>query len=373
MAQLKCGTVVSIMDSIAPRKLAEEWDNVGLIIGDSSSIVNKIMISLDLPIWVVDEAIENNVDMIITHHPIIFNPIKKINNDTALGKKIIKLIKNNIAVYASHTNYDIVQGGLNDIFAKQLGFEKTEIIRTTAQEKLFKIVVYIPEGFEDKILEEMSKVGAGFIGNYSNCSFRVKGTGTFQPMEGTNPYIGQINRLEKVNEYRLETIVSESKLNQVIKAMLNAHPYEEVAYDIYELKNKGQSLGLGRIGYLDNEVTLSSYASFIKKALDLDNIRFSGPPNAAIKTVAMLNGSGNNFISAARYAGADVIITGDLQYHQVLDALEEGIYAIDAGHFGTEKIMIKALSDCLRDTLEKNGYNAEVIESKSNIDIIMNV
>ena len=177
----------------------------------------------------------------------------------------------------------------------------------------------------------MSKVGAGFIGNYSNCSFRVKGTGTFQPMEGTNPYIGQINRLEKVNEYRLETIVSESKLNQVIKAMLNAHPYEEVAYDIYELKNKGQSLGLGRIGYLDNEVTLSSYASFIKKALDLDNIRFSGPPNAAIKTVAMLNGSGNNFISAARYAGADVI-TGDL-HHQV-DALEEVFMPLMQGILG---------------------------------------
>lgn len=373
MAQLKCGTVVSIMDSIAPRKLAEEWDNVGLIIGDSSSNVNKIMVSLDLPVWVVDEAVENNVDMIITHHPIIFNPIKKINSDTTLGKKIIKLIKNNISVYSSHTNYDIAQNGLNDIFAKQLGFEKTEIIKTTSQEKLFKIVVYIPEGFEDKILEEMSKAGAGCIGNYSNCSFRVKGTGTFQPMEGANPFIGQVDRLEKVDEYRLETIVPESKLNQVIKAMLAAHPYEEVAYDVYELKNQGQSYGLGRIGYLENEITLSSYASFIKKTLNLENIRFYGPSDALIKTVAMLNGSGNSFINAARHAGADVIITGDLQYHQALDALEEGIYAIDAGHFGTEKIMIKALSDCLRNILEKNGYNVEVIESKTNTDIMKNV
>lgn len=373
MAQLKCGTVASIMENIAPKRLAENWDNVGLIIGDGASVINKIMVCLDLPLWVLDEAIDNDVDMIITHHPIIFNPLKKITNDTALGKKIIKLIKNNISVYTSHTNFDIAEGGLNDIFAKQLGFEKTEIIRTTSEEKLYKIVVYIPEGYEEKVLEEMSKAGAGCIGNYSNCSFRVKGMGTFKPLQGTNPFIGEEGKLEKVDEYRVETVVPEAMLNSVVKAMLKSHPYEEVAYDIFELKNKGKSVGIGRIGQLENKVTLASYADFIKKALDIESVRFSGPPDAAIKTVAMLNGSGNSYISAAKFAGADVLITGDLQYHQIIDALEEGIYVIDAGHFGTEKIMIKAVSDYLRSTLKNEGYMVDVIESKSNIDVTMHI
>lgn len=373
MAQLKCGRVASIMENIAPKRLAENWDNVGLIIGDGASIINKIMVCLDLPLWVLDEAIENGVDMIITHHPIIFNPLKKITNDTPLGKKIMKLIRNNISVYTSHTNFDFAEGGLNDIFARQLGFEKTDIIKTTYEEKLYKLVVYIPEGYEEKVLEEMSKAGAGCIGNYSNCSFRVKGMGTFKPLEGTNPFIGETGKLERVDEYRVETIVPEGMLNSVIKAMLKSHPYEEVAYDVFELKNKVKSVGLGRIGELENKVTLASYADFIKKALDIEGVRFSGPPDAEIKTVAMLNGSGNSFISAAKFAGADVLITGDLQYHQIIDALEEGIYVIDAGHFGTEKMMIKAVSDYLRSTLKDEGYMVDVIESKSNIDVTMHI
>lgn len=373
MAYLKCGTVASIMENIAPKRLAENWDNVGLIIGDSSSSIKKIMVCLDLPAWVVDEAIDANVDMIITHHPIIFNPIKKISNDTALGKKIMKLIKNNISVYTSHTNFDIAQGGLNDIFARQLGFVKTDIMKTMIEEKLYKIITYVPEGFEDKVLEQMCKAGAGFIGNYSDCSFRVKGIGAFKPQQGTNPYIGEVGKLEKVNEYRVETVVPEDLLNSVIEAMHKAHPYEEVAFDIFELKNKGKSMGLGRIGHLENKVTLVSYAKFVKTTLELDKVTFSGPPEAEIKTVALLNGSGNSFISAAKFSGADVLITGDLQYHQIIDALEEGIYVIDAGHFGTEKIMIKAISDYLRTTLETLGYNAEIIESKSNIDVTMHI
>jgi len=371
MAHLKCGTVASIMENIAPKRLAENWDNVGLIIGDSSSSIEKIMVCLDLPSWVVDEAIDANVDMIITHHPIIFNAIKKINSDTALGKKIMKLIKNNISVYASHTNFDIAQGGLNDIFARQLGFEKTDILKTINEEKLYKIVTYVPEGYEDKVFEQMCKAGAGFIGNYSNCSFKVKGVGTFKPEEGTNPFIGEEGKLEKVNEYRVETIVPEDSLNSVAKAMLKAHPYEEAAYDIFELKNKGRSIGYGRIGQLENKVTLASYASFVKKSLGLDKVTYSGPPDAEIKTVALLNGSGSSFINAAKFSGADVLITGDLQYHDIIDALEEGIYVIDAGHFGTEKIMIKAVSDYLRTTLGSHGYNVEIIESKSNTDVTM--
>lgn len=373
MAKLKCGTIAGIMEAIAPKKLAEDWDNVGLAVGDGSAEVNRIMICLDLPLWVVEEAIENKVDMIITHHPLIFNPLKNINTNTVLGKKIMKLIRHNISVYSSHTNFDVAQDGLNDIFAKQLGFKNTEIIKPISEEKLYKIVVYVPEGFEEKVLAEMSKSGAGYIGNYSSCSFRVKGVGVFKPEQDADPYIGEKGKLEKVDEYRVETVVTEASLNNVVKSMLKAHPYEEVAYDIFEMKNKGKTFGIGRIGRLENSIKLASYAAFIKKTLNIDSIRYSGPPYADIKKVALLNGSGNKFISSAKFSGADVLVTGDMQYHQMVDALEEGICVIDAGHFGTEKIMIKAVSDYLKSSLEDNGYTVDIIESKSNTDIIMNL
>ncbi|MEA4960315.1 Nif3-like dinuclear metal center hexameric protein [Lutispora sp.] len=373
MAQLKCGTVASLMDTIAPKKLAEDWDNVGLIVGDGSSSVNKIMISLDLPVWVVEEAIENNVDMIVTHHPLIFSPLKKINTDSAIGEKIIKLIKNNISVYSSHTNFDISEGGLNDIFAKQLGFEKTEVMKPISEEKLYKIVVFVPEGFEDKVMEQMSVAGAGHIGKYSSCSFRVRGIGTFKPGEEADPFIGEIGKLERVGEYRVETVVPEAIINNVVKSMLKAHPYEEVAYDVFEMKNKGKTYGLGRIGQLENSVTLASYAAFVKRTLDIESIRYSGSPDTKIKKVALLNGSGNSFVRSAKFSGADVLITGDMQYHQLVEALEEGICVIDAGHFGTEKIMIKTVSDYLKSALASNGYTVNIIEAKSNVDIIMNL
>ena len=371
MDSAKCGTITSLMEDIAPKKLAEDWDNVGLIIGDGSHIVKKIMVCLDLPLWVLDEALENDIDMIVTHHPFIFDRIKKINTDTTLGKKIIKLIRKGVDVYSSHTNFDLAKDGLNDTFARQLGFNDFSIIQPLNEEKLFKIVIYVPEGAEGKILESLSKAGAGYIGNYSNCSFRSKGIGTFKPEEGSNPYIGKKGIIEEVNEYKLETIVPENSLKRVLKEIKKVHPYEEPAYDILELKNEGNMLGIGRLGEPKNSTTLVSYAEFVKKALDLNSIRYAGKPDSLIKKVALVNGSGNNFVSQAKYAGADVLVTGDMQYHQIVEALEDGISIIDAGHFGTEKIMVKVVADYLNSKLHKLGYGVEVIESRSNIDPIM--
>lgn len=373
MYSAKCAMIAALMEDIAPKKLAEDWDNVGLIIGDGSHPVKKIMVCLDLPLWVLDEALENDVDMIVTHHPLILDKIKKINTDTSLGKKIIKLIKNRIDVYSSHTNLDTAKDGLNDIFARQLGFYDFSIIQPQNEEKLYKIAIYVPEGMEGKVLESLAKAGAGHIGNYSCCSFRSQGIGTFKPEEGSNPYIGKKGIVEEVNEYKLETIVPEKALKRVLKEVIKVHPYEEPAYDIFELKNEGNMLGIGRLGELKNSITLASYAEFVKKSLNLNSIRYAGKPDSIIKKVALVNGSGNKFINQARFAGADVLVTGDMQYHQIVEALEDGMSIIDAGHFGTEKIMVKAVSDYLNSALHKLGYSVEVIESRSNIDPIMNI
>jgi dinuclear metal center YbgI/SA1388 family protein len=358
-----------MIEELAPKKLAESWDNVGLLIGDGSSKVNKILVCLDATEWVIEEAIEQNVDMIVCHHPIIFGSLKRITADTTLGRKIIKLISKGISVYSAHTNYDIARDGLNDIFAKYLGFKSHSLIETTYTEKLYKIIVYIPKGHEEKIFNALMTAGAGQIGNYSSCSFRTEGIGTFKPEAGTHPFIGVEGKLEAVNETKLGTIVPKSLLNKTIKALIKAHPYEEPAYDIMPLENEGSSLGLGRVGVLEQETTLAIYAENVKTALGIDKVKIAGDPNKRIKKVAMLNGTGNKFVSAARFAGADVLVTGDMQYHELVDAVEAGMCIIDAGHFATERIMIPAMADYLRNKCKDHGYSVDIIESKNNEDI----
>lgn len=370
MGTVKCQTVAGILDELAPRKLAESWDNVGLLVGDGSQKVKRIMVCLDAPEWVVEEAAERGADMIVAHHPLIFSGIKRVSGDTAAGRKLLRLIKNNIAFYCLHTNYDIAAGGLNDIFAKELGFEDSMVLEETYREKLLKLVVYAPAGHEDKVIEAMCSAGAGFIGRYSSCTFRTMGIGTFEPQEGAKPFIGTPGKLESTEEYRIETIVPERLLNRVVKEMLKVHPYEEVAYDIYETRNEGQVLGLGRIAELETETTLAMYADSVKTLLGADYVRYAGDPNRTIKKVALLNGSGSKYINAARFAGADVLVTGDMQYHGILDALEMGLCIIDAGHYATEKIMTKYVAEYLRGRFEELKLEAEVFESSSNTELL---
>jgi dinuclear metal center YbgI/SA1388 family protein len=369
MGTVKCQTIANMIEELAPKKLAESWDNVGLLIGDGSTKVNKILVCLDATEWVIDEAIEQEVDMLVCHHPIIFGSLKRITADTVLGKKIIKLISKGISVYSAHTNYDIAKNGLNDLFAELLGFKSFSLIAPSYTEKLYKLLVYIPKGHEDKIFNALIGAGAGQIGNYSSCTYRTEGIGTFKPETGTHPFIGTEGQLELVNETKLGTIVPQSLLNKTIKALIKAHPYEEPAYDIMLLENEGKSLGIGRVGELEHTTTLAVYAESVKVALGIDKVRIAGDPNKVIKKVAMLNGTGNKFISAARFAGADVLVTGDMQYHEMVDAVEAGMCIIDAGHFATEKIMIPAMASYLRNKCMANGYNVEIIESKNNEDI----
>lgn len=370
MGTVKCQTIAGILDELAPKRLAESWDNVGLLVGDGKQKVSKVMVCLDAPEWVVEEAVENGVDMIVAHHPAIFNGIKRVNSDTATGRKLLNLIKNNIALYCLHTNYDIVAGGLNDIFAGKLGFNSSAVLEETYRERLFKIVVYVPSGHEGKIMSAMCDAGAGYIGKYNSCTFRTKGIGTFEPQEGTKPFIGSTGRLESVEEFRVETIVTEKLLNKVIKEMLKVHPYEEAAYDIYETRNEGQVMGLGRIAELEKETTLSAYAAKVKALLNADHVRFAGDPESKIKKVALLNGSGSKYAASARYAGADVLVTGDMQYHGILDALEMGLCVIDAGHYATEKIMMDFITEYLKGKFQELKLDVEVVESSSNTEIM---
>ncbi|OPJ57056.1 Nif3-like dinuclear metal center hexameric protein [Alkalithermobacter paradoxus] len=351
--------IIKIFENKYPKNLAYDWDNIGLIIGDSQRDIRKILVALEATEEVVDEAIEKDVDLVITHHPFLFKGLKRVTKDTPKGNCIYKLIKNDIAVYSSHTNFDIAYDGLNDEICSMLELENIKILDKTKADKMYKIVVYVPLSHEDKVREALGLSGAGHIGNYSNCTFNTKGIGTFMPLENTNPYIGSKGNLEKVQEVRIETICSENILSNVISKMIDAHPYEEVAYDIYELRNEGMKYGLGRIGDSKENMTLGVFAQYVKEKLDISDLRIVGSPNKEIKKVAVVSGSGSSMIHNAYSMKADVLITGDVKYHEAQEALELGICLIDAGHFGSEKIFV----DIASRYLEANLKNVEIIRS----------
>ena len=335
---MKLRNLINKIESKYPTNLAYSWDNVGLLVGEYEQEVKKILVTLEANEKVVDEAIEKGVDLIITHHPFIFSKINRVNSGDLKGRLILKLIKNDISLYSMHTNFDIAKDGLNDYFMEIMGFENCEILEETHIEKLYKLAVYVPKGYEDDIRGVLGQNKAGYIGNYSHCTFNISGTGTFKPEEGTNPFIGKIGEVEKADEVKIETIVPKSILNKVIKEMIKAHPYEEVAYDVYELQNEGEKQGLGRIANLDSEITLEELANKIKYTLNIDKIRLVGDLNSKIKRIALCTGAGSDLVKLSKIKGAQVLITGDMKYHEAQDALDINMNVIDCGHFDTEDI-----------------------------------
>jgi dinuclear metal center YbgI/SA1388 family protein len=358
--------IIQLFEQFAPKGLAMEGDKIGLQIGRLNKKVDKVMIALDVLEEVIDEAIEKNVQLIIAHHPPIFRPLKNVITDTVQGRMIEKLIKHDIAVYAAHTNLDIAEGGVNDLLAEALGLEGTVVLVPTYETKLKKIVVFVPSSHAEEIRSVLGKAGAGFIGNYSHCSFSAEGTGRFLPEEGTNPYIGSQGQLEAVDEVRIETIVPEQLVKKAVNVMIKAHPYEEVAYDIYSVENPGEVLGLGRIGTIP-EVTLEEFAQKVKVALEVDQVRVVGNLTSKVKKVAVLGGDGNKYFTSAKFNGADVYVTGDIYYHTAHDALMQGLNMIDPGH-NVEKIMKKGLTATLSKMCEQAGYNVEILPSELNTD-----
>jgi dinuclear metal center YbgI/SA1388 family protein len=358
--------IIQLFEQFSPKGLAMEGDKIGLQVGGLNKKVDRVMIALDVLEEVIDEAIANNVQLIIAHHPPIFRPLKNVITDRVQGRMIEKLLKHDIAVYAAHTNLDVAVGGVNDLLAEALGLEQTEVLVPTYEKKLKKIVVFVPKSDEEKVKDALGNAGAGHIGNYSHCSFSTDGSGQFLPGEKTNPTIGKQGNLEIVEEVRIETIVPELQLKKVVTAMIKAHPYEEVAYDVYPVDNQGEVLGLGRIGKV-NEMTLAEFAERVKTALDVKTVRVVGDLNSKVKKVAVLGGDGNKYFSHAKFKGADVYVTGDIYYHTAHDAMMEGLNIIDPGH-NVEKIMKKGLTDVLRKMCMESGYNVEIFPSVVNTD-----
>lgn len=367
---VKCHEITDTLEKWAPKYLAEEWDNIGLLLGSPAQDIHKILVTLDVDQEAVQQAVSTGAQLIIAHHPLIFKGVTNIRTDLPLGALLSDLIKHEIAVYAAHTNLDSAVGGVNDILAQKFNLKNIQPLTTVYQEKLRKLVVFVPTSHVEIVRNAMTEAGAGHIGNYSHCTFVTQGKGSFLPLPIANPFLGEPGKLEYVDESRLETIVPEQLRSSVIAAMLAAHPYEEVAYDEYLLLNKHHNYGLGRIGRLPESLTLGDFVNQVKGALMINSLNMAGSPKKIIRNVAVCGGSGASLISDALTAGADVLVTGDVKYHEAQYAIAEGLAIIDAGHFATELPVVEGIRAYLAEQSKKNGWAVEISVNNLSKDVL---
>ncbi|MFY0672526.1 MAG: Nif3-like dinuclear metal center hexameric protein [Bacteroidia bacterium] len=339
--------ITSFLESKAHLSLQESYDNSGLIVGDKNAEITKAIISLDCTEAVVDEAIAKGANLIISHHPIVFKGLKSFTGKNYVERVVMKAIKNDIALYAIHTNLDNVQHGVNKKIADLLGLENTQILAPMSG-RLQKLVTFVPKANLDEVSQAMFSAGAGNIGNYDQCSFSTEGLGSFRAGEGADPFIGVQGKIHREEEFRLEVIVNDFNSSQVIKALFNAHPYEEVAYFLQDIKNTNQEIGAGMVGGLSKEMSFEDFIQHLKRSMQLKIIRATKAVNRPIKKVALCGGSGSFLLNKAKAKGADVFITGDFKYHEFFDA-ENEISILDIGHYESERFTIDLIHEWLRE------------------------
>lgn len=365
---VRLNEVLGLVNGLYPPSLAEEWDNVGLQVGDSSAPVEKVLICLDAEEAAIAKAQECGAQLVISHHPLIHRPLKRLTPTDETGRALFRAIRNDIAVVSAHTNLDRASDGLNDWLAERIGLENIAPLERLSGGELVKLVVYVPAGHEASVMDALFAAGAGRIGAYDRCSFRTFGTGSFRPGEGTDPFIGREGDTEEVEEFRLETILPQSLTGKVVTKMLKAHPYEEVAYDLIPLINARQDIGLGRIGRLANPLATEEFAALVKERLGVSTLRLAGTVQGPISKVAVCGGSGISLFSEAQRQGADCLVTGDVKYHDAQRARSEGLLLIDAGHFGTEQLMVAGLAERLRKASAERQLPLEIIEMRTESD-----
>jgi dinuclear metal center YbgI/SA1388 family protein len=364
--KMKVNQIAEQIEKIVPLKLAQDWDNVGLLIGSSDKNVKRLLLTIDITTDVLAEAKRLKTDLIVSYHPVIWDGLKKINPDGPTGIAY-ELIRCGIAVFTIHTALDAVTGGVNDGLAEMVGIADGKPIGDYVKSPVgdsFKLVVYVPVESAAKVADAVFAAGAGHIGNYSHCGFASQGQGSFLPLEGARPAIGKRGVLEKVPEFRFETIVPADKLANVILAILKAHPYEVPAYDIFKLADETTKFGLGRIGRLAKPTQLKAIIAKIKKQTGAKAIGIIGPENRLVKTAAVCAGSCSKIINLIIAQKADLYVTGEIKHHQALAAQEAGLTVICLSHTVSERFILKKLAGQLQKSLpsvtikvSKNDYD----------------
>ena len=338
--------LMAYLEKVVPLRLQESYDNSGLIVGNPEQKISSALICLDVTKEILSEAKKMKCNLIISHHPVLFKPLNRLTGASETEQIIIEAIKNSISIYALHTNLDKIGKGVSFSMCKKLNLNDCKILYPE-KSGLKKLVAFIPADHAEKVRYAIFNAGAGHIGNYDMCSFNVTGKGSFRALDGTNPYVGKQNEIHFEDEVRLETILPDYIVPQVIREMIKAHPYEEVAYDIYPLENANNNVGLGMVGALKASVDELVFLKKVKKVFNGQCIRYTQLLNKKIKTVAVCGGSGSSLISSAIRNKADIFITADIKYHQFFDAGGKIVLA-DIGHYESEQYAKEIICDIIK-------------------------
>ena len=354
---MKIGEIISFLESTANPSLQEHYDNAGLITGQNGWECSGIICSLDATEEVVHEAIKKKCNLIVAHHPIIFGGLKKINGKNYVEKTIITAIKNDIAIYAIHTNLDNVIKGVNGKIARMLKLQNISIL-SPRESTLKKLFTFAPIDKAEQVRQAIFKAGGGHIGDYSECSFNAEGTGTFTGEEGTHPYVGEAGKQHQENEIKIEVVFPSWLENNIVAAMIASHPYEEVAYDVVHLANKHPGIGSGVLGELFTPMDEIDFLAGLKKIFNLTVIRHTALLNKPVKKIAVCGGAGSFLVPTALSAGADMYITADMKYHEFFDANGRMVIA-DIGHYESEQFTV----DLLIEILEQKFLNFAILKT----------
>ncbi len=356
--------VMQLMERLAPARLAEPWDNSGLQVGDPKWLVSRIRLALDATPAVVEAACNANIDLLITHHPLIFKPLSSINATTPIGSIIQTCMQHQLGIFCAHTNLDSAQGGVNDALARLLELQKVQPLRPHTDGEMVKIVVYVPREHEVRLLEALFETSAGQIGHYSCCAFRNPGTGSFLPLAESSPFIGTLQQVNHVPEIRIEAVAVASDAPAIIAHLRRNHPYETMACDVYPLQARLSGSGPGRIGHLTrppNQIcTLESLAQQLKHKLQLSHVKIAGAAGLPVEVVALCCGSGSSLTTDFLKSPADVYISGDMRYHDARTIEIAGKGLIDIGHFASEHPVLTDLKQYLEHELVAPEHSVTV-------------
>jgi dinuclear metal center YbgI/SA1388 family protein len=338
---MKVKDICSYIDKVVPVSFQESYDNSGLQAGDPDRVIESALLAIDMTEEVLEEAIEKSCGLIITHHPLLFHPLKQITGKTLSERIIIKAVRNNISIYSVHTNLDVVWNGVSFKMAEKLSLEEVRPL-IYLKNRLLKLITYVPPSHIEKVRDAVFSAGAGVIGNYDSCSFNVEGTGTFRGNEKSDPFVGEAGKLHFEKEVRFETVLLSHLKDVVIEALLGSHPYEEVAYDLYPLENEYLMAGSGCIGTLPEQTSEKDFLDILSDVFNSRGVRYSKLLNKKIQKVALCGGAGIGFLGEAIRSGADAFVTGDIKYHDFFRA-DGRILLVDIGHYESEKFTTEIL------------------------------
>lgn len=354
---MRLSDIVMALDRACPAALAEDWDNVGLVLGDPEADVDRILVALDPDMPAIDRAAALGADLLVTHHPLTKGAPASLASDDPDGRRVAAAIKADLAILAMHTNFDAVGGGVSDVLARRLDLADISVL--VPRGDMRKVVVFVPQEHAEGVFAAMTEAGAGRIGAYRECSFQVAGRGTFAAPPDSSPAVGDAGRANTADEIRIETSVPAESVGRVVAAMVAQHPYEEVAYDVYALEGARTDVGLGRIGQV-LPLTLAEFASTCARKLGVSTVKYSGPAERRVRRVAVCGGSGGSLIDAAMAKGADVFVAGDIRYHDAQRAVWSSMGVVDAGHDCTEAPALGALAGLVEEALRPVGYTGSV-------------